>query len=324
MIKVAIMFGGPGKEHEVSLSSAKNILENIDRNLFDVLEVLVTQDKKYEIDGKFFNEDDGIEEIKEKGVEIVFPVIHGTYGEDGELQEKLEQDGIRFVGSSGKVSAVTIDKNKTNKILEENGIRIPRSTIITKEDCGFNFTYPIIIKPIDEGSSVDLYKFENEIDFKNHAEVIFKNHKQMLVQEFVKGKEFTCGVIEKDNEVIPLIATEVILTKGELFDYEAKYTTGGCREVTPAEIDDTVMKKIQDVAVMCHKVLGCTSISRTDMIIKDDVLYVLEINTVPGMTKTSFIPQQARVCGYEMKDLITLLIKSTKSRNNVFIESKDE
>jgi D-alanine-D-alanine ligase len=310
MIKVALIYGGPGKEHEVSLSSAKNILENIDRNLFDILEVLITKDKKYQIDNKIFNENNGIEEIKKRDVEVIFPIIHGTYGEDGELQEKLEQVGIKFVGSSSNISSLTIDKNKTNRVLEENGITIPKSKIITKDNHISNFTYPVILKPVDEGSSVDLFKFENEIEFNNKIDSVFKNHEEMLVQEFVKGREFTCGVIEKDSEDVPLIATEVVLTKGELFDYEAKYTTGGCKEITPAEVDSVTMKRLQDVAVTCHKILGCKSISRTDMILKDGDIYVLEINTVPGMTKTSFIPQQAKACGYDMKDLITLLINS--------------
>ena len=132
----------------------------------------------------------------------------------------------------------------------------------------------------------------------------------MLAQEFIKGREFTCGVIEKDGNVIPLVATEVILTKGNIFDYEAKYTPAGCKEVTPAEIGNDLMSRIQNIAVSCHKILGCKSISRTDLILKDDELYVLEINTVPGMTKTSFIPAEAKACGYDMKELITILINS--------------
>jgi D-alanine-D-alanine ligase len=311
MIKVAILFGGPGSEHEVSLSSAKNILENIDRSKFDVLEVLVTKDKKYKIGDSYFEEEKGIQEIKNKGIEIVFPIIHGEYGEDGELQEKLEKEGIKFVGSSSEVSCLVIDKDKTNAILSKNGIKIPKSKIISKEDNGFDCKYPIIIKPVSEGSSVGLFRFENVEDYKNSQEKIFENHNKMLVQEFIKGREFTCGVIEKDGEVTSLVATEIILTKGSLFDYEAKYTPSGCREVTPAEVDNELMNRIQDTAVSCHKILGCKSISRTDIILKGDDLYVLEVNTMPGMTKTSFIPAQAKACGYDMKELITILIEST-------------
>lgn len=313
MTKVAILFGGPGKEHEVSISSAKNILENIDRNIFDVIEIFVNRDKKYAIDSDIFEEQDGLQEIKKRSVEVVFPIIHGTYGEDGELQSKLEELGVSFVGSTSKVSYLTINKNKTNELLKENNIIIPQSKIINKNDFVVPFNYPIIVKPIDEGSSVDLYKFKNNEDYNSSLDVIFKNHTSMLVQEFIQGREFTCGVIEINKVATPLIATEIILTKGDLFDYDAKYSVGGCREITPAEIDEDTMNKIKETALRCHTVLGCNSISRTDMILNDGKLYVLEINTVPGMTKTSFIPQQAKACGYDMKELITLLIKNINS-----------
>jgi D-alanine-D-alanine ligase len=312
MIKVAILFGGPGSEHEVSVFSAKNILENIDRTKFDVLEVFMTKDKKYKIDEQIFEEDNGINEIKNRGIEVIFPIIHGEYGEDGELQGKLEGIDIKFVGSPSKSSALTIDKVKTNEILYKNNIKIPGSKVISKEDNEINFTYPIVVKPIDGGSSVDLFKFENEEGYRNSLEDIFKNNDRMLAQEFVSGREFTCGVIEINGQAIPLVATEVVLTKGDLFDYEAKYTQGGCTETTPAEIDQSLMERIKDLALLCHKVLGCRHISRTDVILKDNELYVLEINTVPGMTKTSFIPAQAKFCGYSMKELITILIDSAK------------
>ncbi len=312
MKKVAIIYGGPGSEHEVSVSSAKNILENIDREKFDVLEIFVDKNKKYKIGEEIFNEEDGINEIKNINIDVVFPIIHGEYGEDGELQEKLEKAGIKFVGHSSEVSRLTIDKNKTNKVLQENEINIPQSKIINKNDFSVPFNFPIIVKPVDEGSSVDLFKLNNEEEYKNSLNKIFENHNELLAQEFVKGREFTCGVIEINNVATPLVASEVVLTKGELFDYEAKYTQGGCIEVTPAEVGNDLMNRIKETVVRCHKVLGCRSISRTDMILRDDKLYVLEINTVPGMTKTSFIPQQAKVCGYEMKELMSLLIESVK------------
>ncbi len=310
MKKVAIIYGGTGNEHEVSVSSAKNILENIDREKFDVLEVFVGKNKNFKIGEEIFDEQNGINEMKNRNINVVFPIIHGEYGEDGQLQEKLEEAGIKFVGHSSEVSRLTIDKNKTNEILQENGINIPQSKIINENDLTIPFSFPIIVKPIDEGSSVDLFKFENDEEYKNYLGKIFENHNEMLAQEFVKGREFTCGVIEINNVATPLIASEVILTKGELFDYEAKYTQSGCIEITPAEVDDDLMNKIKETAVKCHKILGCRSFSRTDMILKDDKLYVLEINTVPGMTKTSFIPQQAKVGGYNMKELISLLVDS--------------
>jgi len=312
MKKVAILFGGPSSEHEVSVSSAKNILENIDRELFEILEVFITKEFLYEIEGVLYNEQKGLEEIKRRNIDIAFPIIHGAYGEDGVLQKKLEELNILFVGSSSKASSLAIDKNKTNEILDANGILIPKSFVITKNNTEHGCDYPIIVKPINEGSSVGLFKFEKDVDFKNSLNEIFKNNNEMLVQEFIQGREFTCGVIEKEGEIIPLIATEVVLTKGEIFDYDAKYTSGGCEEITPANVDEETMKRIQNLAVKCHQIIGCKSISRTDIILKNDDLYVLEINTIPGMTKTSFIPAEAKACGYSMKEIITILIKSAK------------
>lgn len=310
MIKIAVVYGGVGSEYEVSLSSAKNILENIDREKFEILEVLIKKDKKFLIENENFDEKEGIEKIKYLGVKVVFPVVHGTYGEDGELQSKLEHIGLSYVGSESKVSVITIDKHKTNKILMKNNIHIPRSTIIDKIHYQLHLTFPIIIKPVNEGSSVHLYRFENQEEYMQSRDEIFKNKSLMLAQEFIQGREFTCGVIEKNGEVIPLLPTEIILTKSKLFDYTAKYTPDGCQEITPAAIDANLTNRIQELAVSCHTILNCRSISRTDMILKDDTLYVLEINTMPGMTKTSFIPAEAAACGYSMKELITMLVES--------------
>lgn len=310
MTTVAILFGGPSSEYEVSLSSAKNIIESIDRSLFNVLEVHITKDCMYEIDGVRYLEQEGLEEIQKRKVEVVFPILHGAYGEDGILQRHLEQMQISFVGSSSSVSSLAIDKNKTNILFQNHGLTIPKTSHIRRDSVEHDCLYPVIVKPVDEGSSVDLFKCNNEEEYKNVHEVIFKNHETMLIQECIEGREFTCGVIEEEGNPVPLLATEIILTQGELFDYNAKYTVGGCIEVTPAEIHDDVMKRIQNVALACHTLLGCKSLSRTDMILRDDSLYVLETNTMPGMTKTSFIPAQAQASGYSMKELVTILINS--------------
>jgi D-alanine-D-alanine ligase len=193
-----------------------------------------------------------------------------------------------------------------------HSISIPRSSCITKTNIEHGCSYPIIVKPVDEGSSIGLCKYIDDTQYRESLSLLFEHHEEMLVQEFIEGREFTCGVIEKDGEVISLVATEVILTKGETFDYNAKYTVGGCEEITPAHIDKETMTRIQKLAVRCHEIIGCKSLSRTDMILQGDTLYVLETNTIPGMTRTSFIPAQAQACGYSMKELITILIESAK------------
>ncbi len=310
--KIAILCGGPSNEHEVSQNSARNIIENIDREMFDVIEVYISKEGLFNIEGILFETNEAIKKLKDI-YDVVFPVLHGSFGEDGELQKVLEQERIAFIGSGSKSSSQTIDKNVSNNLFKKNGLIIPESQIISKEDSLILITYPIIIKPIDEGSSMGLYKCESEKDYISLKEELFQSHKEMLVQEYVIGREFTCGVIEVNKENIALPVSEIILTSSELFNYETKYVAGKCEEITPANISEELMKRIQNVAVRCHDILGCKSISRTDVIVKENTIYVLETNTLPGMTQTSFIPAQIKVHGMDMKELITRLIQSAIS-----------
>ena len=312
MKKVAILYGGPSSEHEVSIQSGKNIFKNIDTNKYTVFEIFINKDKTFFI-GKNktgLNEKAFSDFLKKEKIDIVLPVLHGEYGEDGQIQKVLEKNKIQFVGSGSKVSSIAIDKDKSNKIYQKNKILIPKSKIITFKNPKHDLLYPIIVKPIDEGSSVGLFKIENENDFKIKQKDIFKNHQKMLAQEFISGREFTCGVIDIKNKTKALPASEIVLTKTKTFDYKAKYTKGVVKEITPANIEDSLMKKIQNLALKSHKALGCKSISRTDIILNkiNNKLYVLETNTLPGMTKTSFIPEQVKVIGIDMKDLISILL----------------
>ncbi|MDQ1281737.1 MAG: D-alanine--D-alanine ligase [Patescibacteria group bacterium] len=310
--KVVILYGGPSNEHEISIKSGKNVLNNIDKNKYQIFAVFIDKNKKFFI-GKNkigLNEKDFSSFLKKEKIDVVYPVLHGEYGEDGQIQKILEKNKIKFVGSSSKVSSIAIDKDKSNKIYKINKILIPKSKIINYKNSKHNLVYPIIVKPVDEGSSVGLFKIENENEFKIKQKEIFKNHKKMLVQEFISGREFTCGVIDIKNKTIALFASEIVLTKTKSFDYKAKYTKGAVKEITPANVEGALMKKIQNLALKSHKALGCKSISRTDIILSkiDNKLYVLETNTLPGMTKTSFIPEQAKASGINIKKLIDVLL----------------
>ncbi|MBP9766088.1 MAG: D-alanine--D-alanine ligase [Candidatus Pacebacteria bacterium] len=316
MKNVAIIYGGPSSEHDISIQSGKNILKNIDKKKYNVFDIFISKDKKFFIknDKKGIDEKSFINLLKKENINIVYPVLHGSYGEDGQIQKLLEKSKINFVGSSSKASALAIDKNKSNKVYLKNKILIPKSKIIFKNNFKHNLNYPIIVKPIDEGSSVGLFKIQDEKECLNKKGEIFKNHNKMLAQEFISGREFTCGVLEekfKNNiKSFPLPATEIILTKSKIFDYKTKYTKGAVKEITPANIDESLMEKIQDMALKSHKALGCKSISRTDIILNksDNKLYVLETNTLPGMTKASLIPQQASSINMDIKKLIDILL----------------
>jgi D-alanine-D-alanine ligase len=309
MQKIAILYGGPSSEHEVSISSAENIISNIDRSLFDPIEVFISKEGILKINAVEYTIIDAVKELKNIS-DSVYPVLHGTFGEDGKLQKLLEDEGIKFVGSGSVSSQIAIDKNSSNILYSKNNLHVPKSQIITNKDLKIELSFPIIVKPVSEGSSVGLFKCESYEYFLSIKEKIFKLHNEMLIQECILGREFTCGVIEIHNKNVALPISEVILRSG-IFDYKTKYTSGECLEVTPAEINTELAERIQKIALMCHRILDCKSISRTDMILSEDnTLYVLETNTLPGMTKTSFIPAQAKAYGLKMKELITILIES--------------
>lgn len=316
MKKVAIFYGGPDSESEVSISSAKNILENINIEKYEVVEVFISKDLKFKIidSDLLFSEDDIFDYLKKEKVDIVFPILHGEYGEGGALQKKLEDNDLKFIGSGSVASMNAMNKDNANKIFLENNILIPKSKTINTNDFTHNFEYPIIVKPVNEGSSVGLFKFENKEEYEEKIVSVFSSFKEMLLQECVIGREFTCGVIDRKDKnsniiSIALPATEIILTKTKTFDFDAKYTTGGCQEITPADVDESVMGQIQDTAISCHKALGCKDFSRTDIIItKDKKIYVLETNTIPGMTKTSFLPAQLKAFGLGMGEFLDEII----------------
>lgn len=306
MKNLFILYGGPGREQRVSISSGENVMESLDVVDIEYQTIFIRQDNVWQHNKLELSEKEGLELLKEKSA-LVFQVIHGTYGEDGTLTQLLEEKGIPFVGSSFYSMKLTIDKYETEKILKEKLILTTQSILVkTISDIETVQTdFPAFIKPKDEGSSVALYKVKNTEELNTVLHETVPVYGAMLVQPFVLGREFTCGVVEMNGKALALPPTEIILTKGETFDYEAKYTVGGSKEVTPAEIDEALTIKIQDLALRVHTICGCKDISRTDMILGDNgELVVLEINTIPGMTKTSFIPAQLKAGGYTLIDFV--------------------
>ena len=311
MKTIFIISGGPGKEHEVSISSGKNIIENLNAEGIASESIIVTKDKKWVYNNQEMSEDEGLKLLQEYNA-LIFQIIHGTYGEDGELVSLFEQHSLSYIGSNAASLKLTIDKYKTEELLAKNAILTPSSYIMTKVEDEFisQIPFPVILKPVTEGSSVALYKVSSQEQLKNILSETIPVYGKMLAQDYISGREFTCGVVELDGEVTALPPTEVILTRGEIFDYEAKYTVDGCKEITPADIDATKTKKIKELAKRVHTLCDCKDISRTDMIMKaNGELVVLEINTVPGMTKTSFIPAQLMASGYDVVAFLKGMVK---------------
>ena len=312
MKSLFIISGGPGKEHEVSRSSGKNISQLLLEAgiLYDA--IFITQEKRWVCGHVEMSEEEGIRFLKQHNA-LVFQCIHGTYGEDGELVSLLEESGVAYIGSSSSALRLTIDKYATEEILRSHGVRVPETVIITGnnlEEVTLPFSFPVIIKPRDEGSSISLYKVKDENTLRQIIKEELSKRSEIMVQECILGREVTCGVIEVDGELTALLPTEVVLTKGDMFDYQAKYTVGGCEEITPADVGEAATKRIKELALRVNALCGCKDISRTDMIMKENgELVVLEINTVPGMTKTSFIPAQLKASGYDMVQFVQEMMK---------------
>lgn len=306
-INISIILGGPSAEHEVSIKSANGIIQNIDLDKYNLRTIFISKKNIWKIDGANKNRGVILKEIKDG---IVWPILHGNFGEDGKLQKILEKNKIKFIGSGSKSSRLAMDKYKTQKILERNGIECPKSILIKNLKTKVS-SFPLILKPIDSGSSVDLYKVKTEGEYKKAIKKMLPKYRKVLCQEVVTGRELTCGVLERRKKLFALPATEIILTKGELFDYKAKYTVKGCIETTPAEISSKDMKKVQEVAIKVHKILGCSDFSRVDMFLTNDgKIKVLEINTIPGLTETSLIPQQLRTSGMNIPQFIDVLVEN--------------
>lgn len=324
-IKIAVLSGGPSAEHEVSIQSAENVIKNMDINKFTVLNIKINKEGIW-IDqktGKQFSEKEGLAYLKQHQVDLVFLVLHGEYGEDGTLQKILEEEGLKFTGSGSKASRTAMDKIESARIFESAALKTPSFIFVNFEQWQENqerylkstqetFDFPVVVKPTDRGSSVGTTIVKKKEELQKAVAEAFNYSGNVMIQKFIKGRELTCAVIEdKKGEVIPLMPTEIIPSdKYKFFDYNAKYLPGGSLELTPPNLPKKIIKEIQKLAVIAHQSLGCNHVSRADFILSDDTLYILEVNTIPGMTETSLLPQGAKAAGLEISTLLEIIIEA--------------
>jgi len=291
--------GGPSSEHEISLKTAEMVYRHLDRKKYEPTLAAIPKKGKWNLP---------------EGADIVFIAMHGEFGEDGQIQKILENAGISFTGSGSYTSALGMDKLKSQAIFASHGLNVPK--II---DLKNKFSYPIVIKPADRGSSVGVSIVRGPEELKTavkKAEAVSKN---ILAQEFILGAELTCGILDNGkNNLIPLLPTEIVPKKGDFFDFESKYKESGSEEITPARVSEEIIKEAQDIAVKSHVLLECAGFSRTDMILskKDGKLYVLEINTIPGLTAQSLLPKAAAVCGISFPKLLDHMVMSAVVKKN--------
>jgi D-alanine-D-alanine ligase len=308
-IRVAVLMGGPSSEHEVSLASAKNVIAAIAKKKYLVKPILIDKHGFWALD--HYKKDP---RRALKNVDVVFNALHGEYGEDGEVQGILERLRIKFTGSKQLSSALAMDKIASRKLFEIAGLNTPKSRALRRDyflshrwiisQTKQAFSLPLVIKPARRGSSVGISIIKTFSELGQAIEKAFKFDNLALIEEYLPGREITCGVLEIKNQITPLPPTEITPRKSRYFDYDSKYNAGWTEEITPASLPHQLTTTVQEIAVRTHKILGCRHYSRTDMILVGDKIYVLELNTLPGLTKTSLIPQQASAYGMNFAEFI--------------------
>lgn len=306
-MNIAVLYGGVSKEREVSISSSKGIIEALKNNGHNVVGIDFHPER--------------LDEIIALDVDLVFIGLHGKFGEDGSIQGVLDMLGIPYVGSGVLASALAMDKDKAKQLFQTKNIpvakgekyRITGKTDIEKlaEEINQHFSTPYVVKPNREGSTLGLTIVREEKETVTALQQAMKSDEFILVEEFIKGMELTVPVLGKMNEEKALPIIEII-PKNELYDFESKYAAGGSEHIIPARIGEQATIQIKEYAVLAHQVLGCETYSRVDFLLTDDETpYILEVNTLPGMTPTSLFPDSARHVSMSYEKMIETLVQLT-------------
>ena len=319
---IAILMGGNSSEYDVSIRSANEVLRNLDKEKFEIYLILLRQSswQVLELDGKKINIDKNdfsfIKEGKSIKFDSVFNMIHGTPGEDGKIQAYLEMLNIPHTSCDFLVSALTFHKFACKSLLKNNNIALAKDIFFKKNDeidkkkIINYFNFPLFIKPNKSGSSFGISKVNNENEILAAIEKSFSEDTEIIIEEFVEGREITCGLVKINNEILAFPLTE-IKSKNDFFDFEAKYTPSKVEEITPAQIDEQLTKECQELSKRIYQLLNCKGIVRMDFILKNKTFYFLEVNTIPGMSKESLVPQGIAKSKWKIKDIFTKIIEET-------------
>ena len=296
-MKVGVIMGGISSEREISLKSGNSVVENIDKNKYEVIPIVI--DKKEDIINKV------------KGIDFALLALHGQFGEDGTVQAVLQTLGIPYSGCGPLSSAACMDKDMTKSLLQAAGIRTaPWINLRSEDEINYEdikeLGYPVVVKPTHGGSSVATFIIKEEKEIENAVKEAFKWDNEVMIEKFIKGDEITCPVMGR--EMFPVVA---IKPHAEFFDYTAKYADGGSDEFV-IELEESLHKEVEKMALDTYRALKCSVYARIDMIITEGgIPYILEVNTLPGMTKASLFPKSAAGRGIDFSGLIDLIIENS-------------
>ncbi|MDP1853359.1 MAG: D-alanine--D-alanine ligase [Candidatus Omnitrophota bacterium] len=294
--RIGVLMGGPSSEREISLKSGSAVFEAFKSSNLDVVVLDITESDS----GKARTQ------IEKARIKIAFIALHGKFGEDGTVQKLLQEMRVPYTGSGIEASRLALDKIAARKRFKEAGLSVPEAEIVNK-NIPFKKKlgkFPVVVKPATSGSSIGLSIVEEEKDLWPALREAFVHDENVLIEEYIQGRECTVGILEDK----PLAVVEVI-PKRKFFDYQAKYTKGLTEYIVPAAFTQDIYSKVQETALAAHKALGCYGFSRVDMIIDNtNRLFVLELNTIPGMTQTSLLPKAAQAVGVNFIQLCMKLL----------------
>lgn len=316
---IAVVYGGDSSEYVVSVQSGKNVYQSIDTGIFNpwMVEmknqewsVLLEGRKIADVDKGDFSFSMGGQKVK---FDFAYIIIHGTPGEDGILQGYFELVKVPYSTCGVHSSSLTFNKYFCSNYLRNFDIPMAKSARLMKgngidvDGLLSQLSLPVFVKPNAGGSSFGVTKVKAKEELAEAIDKAWVESDEALVEEFIDGKEFTCGLVKLKDQSFIFPVTEV-LPKNEFFDFEAKYTAGMTEEITPARISPELTNDIQQLASRIYDLCNCKGIVRIDFILKDGKFHFLEVNTTPGMTATSFVPQQIAAMGRELKEMLTLII----------------
>lgn len=306
-LKIALLAGGVSGEREVSLNTGQKIFEGLDKKKYEVSRY----DPKDDLE-RFFSD------ALAKKFDLVLPALHGPYGEDGKLQGMLDMINMPYVFSGCLASALAMDKKKTKIVVKDAGINVARDIILFKgepydlDEIIKDLSFPVVVKPVELGSSVGASIAQSREELEAGIIEAFKHDYRIMCEKFIKGRELTVGVMGNELKAEALPVIEIIPKVSSWFDYRAKYEPGASEEICPAKIPDKMRDKAQELSIKVFQAVGNKDVARADFIWceSSNKLYFLEINTIPGMTATSLVPQAAKAAGMEFPKFLDKLIVS--------------
>lgn len=337
--RVAVLMGGKSPEYEVSISSGREVVRSLDKKKYEIYPVIISRDGEtwtevspkvllglgdpFELNGtnnEYYKGDEKellVKDSLKSIVDIVFIAMHGPFGEDGEIQSILEDLEVLFTGCDSIVSALCIDKDLSKKVVKANtsvavpnGINVAQDTAFSKIINKINTSrigYPMVVKPNKQGSSVGMSIVRDLEYLEGALTMAFKYSDEVIIEEYIAGDEFTCAVLGNEDPVaLPIIQ---IIPENEYFDYHSKYQSKKTQEIVPAPISEDLRNIINKSAIDVYEALGCSGFSRIDFIVdRKGNPWMLEINTIPGLTPASLLPKAAKSAGITMTDLLDKII----------------